>query len=41
MSVSLQDMGYAPDFVQVAMAPFIKDVKDKGKNSWKDVYNGL
>ena len=25
-----QDQGYAPDFVQVAMAPYIKDIKKKG-----------
>ncbi|KAL3879348.1 hypothetical protein ACJMK2_031755 [Sinanodonta woodiana] len=24
------DMGYAPDFIQVAMAPFIKDIKKRG-----------
>lgn len=23
-------MGYAPDFITVAMAPFIKDIKGKG-----------
>lgn len=26
-----QNMGYAPDFVTVSMAPFIKDIKKKGK----------
>ncbi|KAK3100303.1 hypothetical protein FSP39_017866 [Pinctada imbricata] len=25
-----EDMGYAPDFVQIAMAPSIKDIKEKG-----------
>ena len=28
---TLQDMGYTPDFVQVAVAPFVKDIKAKGK----------
>ena len=31
MSHSLQNLGYAPDFVQVAMAPYLKDIKKKGR----------
>ena len=28
-----QNMGYAPDFVQVAVAPFVKDLKSKSKSN--------
>ena len=28
--LDLQNMGYAPDFVQVVVAPFIKAIKEKG-----------
>lgn len=29
--VCYQTLGYAPDFVQVATAPYIKDIKRKGE----------
>ena len=33
LSLLWQEYGYAPDFVQAAIGPFMKDIKRKGKTN--------